>query len=283
MVEPFVARSREFFREVLRPIRVPGSPLLMARFGRLALRSCTGLARRFDDAPAQALFAGNAAHSFLPLDAAGSASFGLVLAIAGHAVDWPCARGGSQRIVDALAADARAHGCEIRTGATVRAMDDVPAARAVLFDTDPRQLRDIAGAGLPGWYRRVLGNYRHGPGVFKVDWALDGPVPWTAPACARAGTVHLGATLAEIDSIFYAAFPRVRGRTLDELDDERLRQIGRLIGRMHAVGAARAAPARPRLTVERYVHEPLEVLEANKLLPTALGPRLAFAARCVVL
>ena len=83
----------------------------------------------------------------------------------------------------------------------------------------------------------------------------------------------IGATLAEIDSIFYAAFPRVRGRTLDELDDERLRQIGRLIGRMHAVGAARAAPARPRLTVERYVHEPLEVLEANKLLPTALGPR----------
>ena len=85
----------------------------------------------------------------------------------------------------------------------------------------------------------------------------------------------IGATLAEIDSIFYAAFPRVRGRTLDELDDERLRQIGRLIGRMHAVGAARAAPARPRLTVERYVHEPLEVLEANKLLPTALYRELA--------
>jgi phytoene dehydrogenase-like protein len=170
----------------------------MARFARLGLGSCDHLVRAFSDAPARALLAGNAAHSFLPLTAWGSASFGLVLAIAGHAVDWPCARGGSQAIVSALEACARAAGCEIRTGAEVRSLADLPAASAVLLDVTPRQLERIAGSALSAGYRRRLTAFRYGPAAFKVDYALSAPIPWRSPECADAGTVHLGGTYEEI-------------------------------------------------------------------------------------
>jgi phytoene dehydrogenase-like protein len=192
-----VERHEIFFSEIL-PLRLPRHPLLMAAFGRLGLRSCAHLVHRFDEAPARALLAGNAAHSFLALDAAGSASFGLVLAIAAHAVDWPCARGGSQRIVDALAARARLRGCEIETGTMVRSMRDLPDTRAVLFDVTPRQLDAIAGDHLSAGYRRQLARWRYGAAAFKVDYALSAPIPWRSEQCGRAATVHVGGTFEEI-------------------------------------------------------------------------------------
>ena len=199
LMRPLLNHGDEFFSEILRPIRFPRHPLLMLRFGLLALRSCVGLAAgRFRERWAKALLAGCCAHSVLPLDQAGTASFGLVLALAGHAVGWPCARGGSQKIADALASCLQSLGGEIRTGQPVRSMRDLPRARAVLFDLTPRQVVGIAGDHLPPSYRRRLSRFRYGPGVFKVDWALDGPIPWQAKECAQAATVHVGGTIDEI-------------------------------------------------------------------------------------
>jgi phytoene dehydrogenase-like protein len=198
LVRPFVERHEDFFSAILRPQRVPPHPWLMARFGWLGLRSADSLVTMFDDAPARGLLAGNAAHSLLALDAPGTAAFALVLAVTGHAVDWPCARGGSQQIVEALAACARASGCEIQTGVSVRSLADVPDARAVLFDVTPRQLVAIASSRLSSSYRRQLERFRYGMGVFKVDYALSAPIPWRAAVCAGAATVHLGGTHEEI-------------------------------------------------------------------------------------
>jgi len=199
LMRPLLNHGDEFFSEILRPIRFPRHPLLMLRFGLLALRSCVGLAAgRFRERWAKALLAGCCAHSVLPLDQAGTASFGLVLALAGHAVGWPCARGGSQKIADALASCLQSLGGVIRTGRPVRSMRDLPRARAVLFDLTPRQVVGIAGDYLPPGYCRRLSRFRYGPGVFKVDWALDGPIPWQAKECAQAATVHVGGTIDEI-------------------------------------------------------------------------------------
>ena len=198
LLAPFVERHEAFFADVLRPVRIPRHPLLMARFGLLGLQSCERLQRQFHGAAARALFAGNAAHSLLPLSAPGSASFGLVLAVAGHAVDWPCAAGGSQQIVTALASLARQAGCAIRTSTLVRTLADVPAARAILFDVTPRQLLAIAGGRLSTRYGRKLQRYTYGPGVFKIDYALAERIPWRAMACSDAATVHLGGTAEEI-------------------------------------------------------------------------------------
>ena len=198
LLGPFVARHEALFSEILRPIRVPRHPLLMARFGLVGLRSCAAIASRFKGAAARALLAGNGAHSFLPLDAWGSASFGLILAIAAHAMDWPCAEGGSQQIVEALAARARAHGCRIETSSPILSLRDLPPAKAVLFDVTPRQLDDIAGPALSSSYRAQLHRFRYGPGAFKVDYALAGPIPWRSPECTNAATVHVGGTFEEI-------------------------------------------------------------------------------------
>jgi phytoene dehydrogenase-like protein len=184
---------------LLGPFRLPRHPIAMARFGLPALLPAHRFARsRFDGPRARALFAGLAAHSILDLDKPVSAAFGLVLGLFGHVVGWPFPRGGSQRITDALVAHLRALGGEIVTGERVTSLAAAGEAEAVLFDLSPKPVLDIAGDALPGWYRRILGRYRYGAGVFKVDWALDGPVPWTAPACAEAGTLHLGGTMEEI-------------------------------------------------------------------------------------
>jgi phytoene dehydrogenase-like protein len=198
LLRPFVEHHGPFFEDILRPVRVPRHPWLMARFGALGLQSAERLQRRFTGAAARALFAGCAAHSFLPLSAPASASFGIVLAVAGHAIDWPCAKGGSQRIVEALASLARQAGCVIRTSSPVRSLADLPAARAVLFDVTPRQLAAIAGEALPHRYRRLLQRFVYGPGAFKIDYALREPIPWKSPVCASAATVHLGGTADEI-------------------------------------------------------------------------------------
>ncbi len=199
LMAPLVDNAEALFPDLLGPLRIPRHPILMTRFGLRAVRSATGLARSAFRGPhAKALFAGCAAHSILPLDRLLTSAIGLVLAMAGHAIGWPCARGGSQSIAEALASYLRALGGEIETNRPVRSLAELPEARAILFDLTPRQLLSITGDHLPAGYRRRLERYRYGPAVFKLDWALDGPIPWKAPACARAATVHLGGTIEEI-------------------------------------------------------------------------------------
>jgi phytoene dehydrogenase-like protein len=199
LMGPLVRDWDGIAHDILGPLRPPRHPVALARFGLHAIRSAAGLATgTFAGEQARALFAGIAAHGMLPLEQPPSAAFGLVLAIAGHAVGWPIPRGGSQRLADALATYLRALGGEIMTGREIRALDELPPARAVLCDVTPRQLLRLAGDRLPEPYRQRLRRFRYGPGVCKVDWALDGPIPWTAAVCARAATVHVGGTLAQI-------------------------------------------------------------------------------------
>lgn len=182
----------------LRPALV-SHPLMLAHFGLHAIRSASGLGQSlFAGERARALFAGLSAHSMMPLEQPLTAGFGLMLGVAGHAVGWPMPRGGSQKIVDAMAAYLRSLGGEIVTGVQVKSLDTLPPARAILCDVTPRQLIAIAGQRLSPAYLRQLQRYRYGPGVFKIDYALDGPIPWKAEECARAGTVHVGGTLSEV-------------------------------------------------------------------------------------
>ena len=199
LIDPFVAQWSDLMTDVLAPLRIPRHPVLMARFGLRGLRSASGLARStFHGERARALFVGIAAHAALRLTDSPTAAFGLTLAIAGHAVGWPIARGGSQRLADALASYFRSLGGEIVTDAPVSSLAELPAARTVLLDVTPRQALRIVGNRWPHRYQRALERYRYGPGVFKIDWALAGPIPWTAAECGRAATVHLGATFDEI-------------------------------------------------------------------------------------
>ena len=184
---------------ILGPIGFPRSPILLARFGVMALLSASTLARHwFRQERARALFAGLAAHSALSLERPVSAAFGLVLGATAHAVGWPLSAGGSQRITDALVQYLRSLGADIMTNAPVAAIDELPQSQVVLFDVTPRQILDLAGSRLPTKYQRKLERFRYGPGAFKVDWALDAPIPWTARECASAATVHLGGTIEEI-------------------------------------------------------------------------------------
>ena len=187
--------------DVLGPPRWPRNPASMARFGWLALQSAAAFARRsFTDVPARALFAGIAAHAMLPLDARPTAGVGLVLGLMAHVEGWVLPRGGAQRVANALASYLTSLGAEIVTGMAVTSVDELPPAKAVLCDLSPKPLLRIAGHRFPTAYRRALERYRYGMGVYKVDWALDGPIPWRNAACARAATVHLGGTLEEIAS-----------------------------------------------------------------------------------
>jgi phytoene dehydrogenase-like protein len=184
---------------VLGPLKFPAHPLIAARFGLDALRSAYSLAKsKFRDVRARALFAGLAAHSILPLEDSPSAAFGLMLGILAHAVGWPIVRGGTQKLADALAAHFRSLGGEIRTGTRVASIDELPSNTTAFFDVSPRVLATIAGSRFTPGFRAALERYRYAPGVCKVDWALDAPIPWKDPECARAGTVHVGGTLEEI-------------------------------------------------------------------------------------
>ena len=200
LLEPLVTGWDELEAELLKPVaHFPRHPLPLTRFGLAALRSAKRLAEtRFETQPARALFAGAAAHSFLPLEQPVSASFGLVLLMLAHVSGWPCPRGGSQAIADALAARLRSLGGEIETGNHVSSLRELPSSKLVLCDVTPRQLLALAGDRLPQRYRRRLERWRYGPGAFKLDYALDGPIPWLAPEVAEAGTVHLGGTLDQI-------------------------------------------------------------------------------------
>jgi phytoene dehydrogenase-like protein len=200
LMTPLVGMWHTLAGMVLAPLlRLPPHPLVLARFGLSAVWSASRLARRrFKGEPARALLAGLAGHSMLALEQPISAAFGLILGILGHVVGWPIARGGSRSITSALASYFESLGGEVLTGRRIDSLDGLPDARVILCDVTPRQLLRIAGQRLPPMYRRQLAHYRYGPGVFKLDYALDDPIPWKAPACLRAATVHVGGTLAEI-------------------------------------------------------------------------------------
>ncbi|HEV2811278.1 MAG TPA: NAD(P)/FAD-dependent oxidoreductase [Acidimicrobiales bacterium] len=202
LLGPLVEHWDDVLDSVLAPVlRVPRHPVSMGRFGLRALWPATVLASRvLANDRSQALFAGIAAHSVNALERPLTSAAGVLLAGAGHAAGWPVAAGGSQRIVDALVSTLRRLGGQVETGRRIRTLDDLPATRTVLFDTTPRDLLAVAGARFTPRYRRRLGRYRHAPGSFKIDYALSGPVPWTAEECRRAGTVHVGGTLAEVAS-----------------------------------------------------------------------------------
>jgi phytoene dehydrogenase-like protein len=177
---------------------LPRDPVTLARFGLAGLPPSTWLMRRFHDERAKALFAGLVAHVIAPLGGFATGAVGLIFALAAHARGWPVARGGSQSISDALAACLQDLGGSVYTDYEVKRLDDLPPARAYVFDTSPTALARIAGFG------RYYEGYRYGPGVFKIDYALDGPVPWTAPEARSAGTVQIGASSAEIGTALRA-------------------------------------------------------------------------------
>jgi len=196
---PLAGDAELLLEDLLAPLHLPAHPLTLARFSALAAPPATLLARlSFRSAEARGVFAGLAAHSMLRLDRPPSAAFGLTLGLLAHAAGWPFPQGGSQRISDALASHLSSLGGEIETGHRVDSLAELGESRPVLLDVTPRGLLALAGDRLPTRYRRGLERYRYGPGVFKLDWALDGPIPWRADQCARAATVHLGATLEEI-------------------------------------------------------------------------------------
>ncbi|UOG77168.1 NAD(P)/FAD-dependent oxidoreductase [Hymenobacter tibetensis] len=205
LLEPLVASWPHIAQDVLAPLHFPSDPLAMAQFGLPALLPATALTSRFQTKQARGLFAGMAAHAIQPLSNLTTSAIGLVLLIAAHRQGWPLPKGGSQAIADALAAHFVALGGSIQTGTYVRHLADIPLAKAVLFDITPAQLLQIAGHSLSSIYQWQLRRYQYGMGVFKIDWALDAPIPFTAEGCAQAGTVHLGGTLEEIAATEKAA------------------------------------------------------------------------------
>jgi phytoene dehydrogenase-like protein len=199
LLEPLVDDATRLAASVLSPLRTPPSnPLTMARFARYGLPSAQHLAKRFSTPEAKALVAGVCAHAMLPLDTAVTAAFGLFLTVTAHAGGWPVIEGGSGQLVRVLVDALEKEGVQIRLDRPVRSMGDMPSARATMFDTSAPGLLAIAGDRLPSRYKRSVRHFERGPGVFKVDWALSGPVPWTAEVARRAGTVHVGGTFEEV-------------------------------------------------------------------------------------
>ena len=199
MMKPLVKHWQELTGELLAPLHIPKHPLLLARFGLLAIQSASGLCqRRFGGEAAKGMFAGLAAHSVMPLNKPLTSAFALILGMLGHAVGWPFPEGGSQNIATALASYFQTLGGKIYTDAAIKNIDELPPARAILCDIGPRELIKVAGHRLPPSFVRSLQRYRYGPGAFKIDWALHSPIPWKDQNCFRAATLHLGGTLEEI-------------------------------------------------------------------------------------
>jgi phytoene dehydrogenase-like protein len=198
LLSPFLREPHGLLRDLLGPLGIPAHPLAMLRFGFHALRPATALARRFNTIEARALFAGCAGHSILPFHQWGTAAFGLIFLLTGHISPWPVVRGGSGALAAALHSYYLSLGGRVQTGHTVKSLRDVPPSRVVLFDLAPQQLADIAGDALPQGYRKRLRRFEHGPGLFKLDYALSAPIPWKDPAVRGASTVHLGGSFEEI-------------------------------------------------------------------------------------
>ena len=198
LVTPFVEQWETLMEALLGPFSVR-HPIVMSKFGRHAIRSAEGLAKGlFETERARAMFAGVGAHSMVPLDKLATSGYALGLIIAAHAVGWPVSRGGAQQLANALVAYLESLGGEVVADTPVETLAALPPSRVVLLDVTPRQLVRIGGDRLSRFYRWRLTRYRYGPGVFKMDWALNAPVPWAAPECRRAGTLHLGGSLAEL-------------------------------------------------------------------------------------
>ncbi|HTA98015.1 MAG TPA: NAD(P)/FAD-dependent oxidoreductase [Solirubrobacteraceae bacterium] len=176
----------------------PAHPLAMARFGLLGLWPTTMLARRFKTAQGRALLAGLGAHSMRPLGAPGTGAFALLLGVLAHAVGWPVVEGGSVRIVDAMTAALENLGGQVHSGRWITDLQELPRAQSTLLDIAPRNLLELAGSRLPERYGKAMRRFKYGPGIFKMDWALDGPVPWQADICRSAPTLHIGGTFEEI-------------------------------------------------------------------------------------
>lgn len=199
LMRPFADSWSQFAPEVLRPVPfIPRHPLLMARFAAVAFRSAQSVASRFRNQRTRALFAGLAAHSFLSLDEPLSAAFGILMAAPAHAVGWPIPRGGAQSLTNALSAYLATFGGKVHTSSPVQSLAALANYDLLLCDLTPRQLVKIGGQRLSDSYKRRLAKYRYGAGVFKVDYALNAPIPWKAPDCLRAATVHLGGNFEEI-------------------------------------------------------------------------------------
>ena len=203
---PFVDAWGELAKYVLGGKRFTARPFFMARFGWNSILSADKMASKLSTKKARSVLAGMAGHSVLPLKQAVSGGFGMILWITAYAAGWPFAAGGSQAISDALAGLLKSLGGEIVTGRPVESLRDLPAARAVLCDVTPRQFLKIGGEKISAAERRAFEKFRYSPGSFKIDWALSEPIPWKAPACRRAGTVHVGGTFEEIAASERAAW-----------------------------------------------------------------------------
>jgi phytoene dehydrogenase-like protein len=198
LMQPIVRDWPSIESDVLGPLHYPKHPLAMARFGLSALTSATYLSKKFTTPEAKALFAGMAAHAIQPLSNLTTSAIALVLMASAHLKSWPIPKGGSNQIANALASYFVSLGGKIETNYYVRSMEQLPSAHAVLFDVTPRQLLQIAGHRFSTLYKWQLERYRYGMGVFKMDWALDAPIPFTSTVCRQAGTVHIGNSFEEI-------------------------------------------------------------------------------------
>lgn len=198
LFEPLVRDWPLIADDVLGPLHFPKLPSRMASFGVKAITSAEAFARYFKEKTARGLWAGMAAHSLQPLSNLATSSIALVLMIAGHIRGWPMPRGGSQAIANALAAYFTSIGGKIKTNTKVESLKQLPPSKAVLLDVTPSQLLQMAGQKLSFLYKWQLNRYKYGMGIFKLDWALDGPIPWKAELCKKAGTVHLGNSYDEI-------------------------------------------------------------------------------------
>ena len=199
LIAPLVAEAPALVETFLSSLRqVPRHPLSALRLGVAGLLPAQVVARVFGTDEGAGILAGVAAHAMQPLSAPPTAAYGLFLAATAHYVGWPVVEGGSQGIADALVAAVTDLGGRVETGHRVRSLAELPSATVTLLDVSPRQFATLAGDTLPARARRRIERFRYGPGVCKVDWALDGPVPWTAEACRRAGTVHVGGRMAEV-------------------------------------------------------------------------------------
>jgi phytoene dehydrogenase-like protein len=196
---PFIKNSETLLTEILKPMRISKHPILMARFGLAAIRSASELANsKFKTDRTKALFAGCAAHSMVSLNKIATASFGISLAMVAHIVGWPIIKGGSQKLADCLEIYFRSLGGEIETARKVESLNLLPAAKVILLALTPRQVASVAADQLPQKFRNRLLKFQYGPGIFKIDWALNGPIPWKDPACSRSATLHLGSSFDEI-------------------------------------------------------------------------------------
>ncbi len=199
LLRPLVRDWEKLMHDFMGPlVRIPDHPILLARFGVRALPSATLLSKLFRDERTKALFAGAAAHAILPLTSPATSAIGLVFSMLAHTVGWPFPKGGAASLAEALTSLFCSLGGEVHTGVRVNSLKDVPEAKAVIFDLSAKQLLKVVGDDFPARYRGWLERYRLGAGIFKIDYALDGPVPWKEEACSRASTVHLGGTFAEI-------------------------------------------------------------------------------------